>query len=150
MYRMLPDAKLIVSGGVLREGDKSVALLMADYLQQMGVPAEDIIVEGASRNTYENLREVEKIVGSEPTVLVAAGCDMRRVMGVAKKLQMNLIPAPACIWTLQDYPPGMKMSEWIVDFFICFGRPSTENLYRLQWAYHEYAGHLWYQLLDRI
>ena len=150
LYRLLPGSKLIVSGGVLREGDRPVAALMAEYLQEMGVPAEDLIVEGNSQNTYENLWEVREIVGHDPFILVAPGCDMRRVIAVAQKLQMNPIPAPACIWTLQNYTANMKASEWIADFFSSFAYPSTENLVRLQWAYHEYAGYIWYRLLNRI
>jgi uncharacterized SAM-binding protein YcdF (DUF218 family) len=107
-------------------------------------------VEGNSRNTYENLWEVREMVGSDPIILVAPGCDMRRVLAVGKKLKMNLIPAPACIWTLQDYPAAMKASGWIADFFRELTHPSVEKLYRLQWAYHEYAGYAWYRFLNRI
>jgi uncharacterized SAM-binding protein YcdF (DUF218 family) len=150
LYRLVPGSKLILSGGVAREGDKSVAALMADCLQQMGVPASDLIVEGASQNTYENLREVKKRVGTHPFILVATACDLRRAVAVAKKLGMNSIPAPARIWTLQNYPTRNGLSDQFAYFFGSLGSPSLDNLSRLQWAYHEYLGYAWYRLLGRI
>jgi uncharacterized SAM-binding protein YcdF (DUF218 family) len=139
LYRQLPDAKLIMSGGVVREGERPLAASMSDFLQQMGVPAGDIIVEGNSRNTYENLSEVRKLIGSKPFILVAQACDLRRAMAVARKLDMNPTPAPACYWVL----PRHTYSEALI-------YPSTERLRRIQWACHEYVGYIWYKLLGRI
>jgi uncharacterized SAM-binding protein YcdF (DUF218 family) len=150
LYRLLPGSKLITSGGLGPRGEKPFAASMADFLRQVGVPDRDLIVEGNSRNTYENLVEVHKIIGSAPFILVASACDLKRAMAVARKLDMNPVPAPAFIWALQHYPPGMSLKDWIGDFFKRFTRPSTENLSRLQWAYHEYVGYVWYQLSGRI
>jgi uncharacterized SAM-binding protein YcdF (DUF218 family) len=150
LYRLIPGAKLVTAGGVARGGHKPVSGMMADFLQQMGVPSTDIIVEGNSRNTYENLLELKKIVGTDPFILVAAACDLRRAVAVSKKLQMNPLPAPSCIWTLQNYPRNMNPTQQLIDFAKSFASPSLENLPRLQWAYHEYVGYMWYQLLDRI
>lgn len=129
---------------------KPVAASMADFLQQMGVPDENLIIEGHSRNTYENLVEVKKIVGSDRFILVASACDLRRAVAVAHKLKMKPIPAPANIWSLQHHPTDTGFSKRITDFFKSFAYPSTDNLYRIQWAYHEYVGYVWYRLLGRI
>ncbi len=150
LYRIIPGAKLITSGGVARSGDKPVAAIMADFLQQMGAPAKDLIVEGNSRNTYENLVEVKKIVGSRPFILVALGCDLKRAAAVAGKLKMQVIPAPAGLWAVQHHRTDMSFSEKIADFFVSFAHPSLTNLLKLQWAWHEYNGLLWYRLLGRI
>jgi uncharacterized SAM-binding protein YcdF (DUF218 family) len=150
LYKLIPGAKMITSGGIARSSDKSVAAIMADFLQQMGVPAEDLIVEGNSRNTYENLVEVRKIVGSRPFILVALGCDMKRATAVAGKLKMHAIPAPAGLWAVQHHRADMSFSEKVGDFFARFAHPSLTNLSKLQWAYHEYVGLLWYRLLGRI
>jgi uncharacterized SAM-binding protein YcdF (DUF218 family) len=148
LYRLIPGAKLITSGGVARTGDKSVAALMADFLQQMGVPTRDLIVEGNSRNTYENILMVKEFVGEDPFILVAAACDLRRAVAVAQKLQMNPIPAPSGIWTLQNHPKDAGIFDQFIGFFK--SGPSLNNLFRLQWAYHEYLGYIWYKLLDRV
>jgi uncharacterized SAM-binding protein YcdF (DUF218 family) len=150
LYRLLPGAKLVMSGGILRAGDRPVGALMADFIRQMGVPASDILVEGNSLNTYENLFEVRKLVQSKPFILVAAACDSRRAAAVAKKLRMNPFPAPSCIWTLRKGPGEGNTEEEFNDFFGSIRNPSFETLSRLQWACHEYLGYIWYCLLDRI
>ncbi len=150
LYRLIPGAKLLMSGGVIRSGEKPVAAMMADFLQQMGVPAKDLIVEGNSRDTYENLFEVRKLVGTGPFILVAPAADLRRAVAVAQKLDMKPIPAPSCIWTLQHQLSYLSKAEQIEHFFTTFGSPSLNNLTRLQWAYHEYLGYIYYRYLGRI
>jgi uncharacterized SAM-binding protein YcdF (DUF218 family) len=150
LYRLIPGAKLILSGGAARPGDRPVGAVMADFLHQMGVPAKDLLVEGNSQNTYENLREVRRLVGAQPFILVALGCDLRRAVAVAQKLEMQSIPAPACFWASQRYRANMRSTAWIADFFASFARPSLANLTKLQWAYHEYLGYIWYKILGRI
>jgi uncharacterized SAM-binding protein YcdF (DUF218 family) len=149
LHRLLPNAKLIVSGGVAEKGKRSVAAVMADFLQELGVPKESLIIEGNAQNTFENLREVKNLVGTAPFILVASGCDLRRAVAVAKKLQMNPIPAPAYIWTLQRHPINWTLTDWAVNYFRNHGYISL-NIFRLQWAYHEYVGYLWYSFLERI
>jgi uncharacterized SAM-binding protein YcdF (DUF218 family) len=150
LYRLIPGAKLILSGGVARPGDKPVAAIMADFLRQLGVTDKDLIVEGNSRNTYENLLEVKKLVGSQPFILVALGCDLRRAVAVAQKLQMQSVPAPAGLWTLQHHPANMSVPQRVADLLSGFAHPSVTRLSKLQWAYHEYVGYIWYQLLGRL
>jgi uncharacterized SAM-binding protein YcdF (DUF218 family) len=150
LHRLLPNAKLIVSGGVAEEGKRSVAAVMADFLQELGAPKESLIIEGNSKNTYENLREVKNLAGTEPFILVASGCDLRRAVAVAKKLQMNPIPAPAYIWTLQRQPINWTLADWAANYFKNRGYISLKSIARLQWAYHEYVGYLWYSFLERI
>ena len=149
LYRLLPGSSLILSGSVVRKGDKPVAVLMADFLQQMGVPARDLIVEANSRNTFENLYEVKKLVGSNPFILVTSACDLRRAMAVARRLRMAPVPAPACIRALQHHPKDAGFRERAAVFFRRF-IPSLDNFSKLQWAYHEYIGYIWYMLLGRI
>ena len=150
LYRLAPKTKLILSGGIVRAGERSVASSMADFLRQMGVPPQDLIVEENSANTYQNLCEVKKLTEANPFILVASACDLRRAMAVAKKLEMNPIPASANIWTLQDHPPKLTLSDEYSTYIKKRGYVSFNNLSRLQWAYHEYLGYLWYQLLERI
>ena len=150
LYRLVPGAKIITSGGVVRQGDKPMAGIMADFLQQMGVPFEDLIIEGNSQTTYENMLEVRKLLGTEQFFLVAPACDMRRAVGVALKLKMDLIPAPSYIWTLQHYPRDRAFRGQAVAFLRRFAQPSIANFSRLQWACHEYLGYAWYRMLGRI
>jgi uncharacterized SAM-binding protein YcdF (DUF218 family) len=150
LYRLLPGAKLIFSGGVMRKGDKSVAGIMADFVHQMGVPRQDIVLEGNSLSTYENMVEVKKLVGSSSFILVTGASHMRRAVGVARKLQMSPLPAPARIRTSQNYPSGTRVVDYVGTFLRHSGHPSYERLSALQRAYHEYLGYFWYRVLGRV
>jgi uncharacterized SAM-binding protein YcdF (DUF218 family) len=150
LYRQLPKSKIVVTGGILKKGDKPIAEQMADFILAMGISTEDVLVEGRSRNTYENLVEVKPIVGQNPFILVTSACHLRRAMAIAHKLGMAPIAAPACIWTLQEFPPGKPWSAWSLKVLKSFGYPSVARLGSLQLAYHEYVGFVWYRLLGRL
>lgn len=149
LYRQRP-MPVIVSGGVGRQKDRPLAAIMADFLREMGVPGDSIVVEGRSRNTYENLLQVRTIVRERPFLLVATASDMRRAIAVARKLKMAAVPAPACFWAIQYHPPGMSWSAWTFELAEALGHPSEKRWTYLQSAYHEYVGYIWYAMLDRI
>jgi len=150
LYREIPGAKLILSGGVVRQQDGPVANLMADFVRAMGVPDRDIVVEGGSTTTYGNLAEVKKIVGSEPFILVTSSGELRRAAAVARRLGMKPLAAPAAIWAARYFPAGMSWLEWGWKFIGETGYPKTQRLGYLQRAYHEYIGYVWYWMLGRV
>jgi uncharacterized SAM-binding protein YcdF (DUF218 family) len=150
LYRLLPGAKLVFSGGVLRKGDKSVAGIMADFVYQLGVPRQDIVLEANSLNTYENMVEVKKLVGSSSFILVTGASHMRRAAGIARKLQMHPYPAPARIRTSQNYPFGTRAADYVGTFIRHFSHPSYERFSALQRAHYEYLGYFWYWVLGRV
>ncbi len=150
LYRQDPRVKLLMSGGILKKGDPAIAALMADFAKAMGVPGEDIQVEGDSRDTYESSLEVRRILGDKHFFLVTSGYHLRRAMAIAKKLQMHAIAAPAQIWTLQHFPPDMSWTAWSLQVLESFSTPSQYRLIYLQRASHEYVGYLWYWIKGRI
>jgi uncharacterized SAM-binding protein YcdF (DUF218 family) len=150
LYRELPGVKLVVSGGVLRAGERPIADLMADFAKAMGVPEGDVVIETKSETTHENLVEVKKIIGSEPFILVTSACDLRRSTAVARNLGMKPLAAPAAIWAAQNYPAGMPWLEWSRKLIEGVATPSTSRFGYLQWAYHEYVGYAWYWMLGRV
>lgn len=150
LYRELPKARLIVSGGSVPPGSTPVANLMADLARAMGVPGQDIVVEGLSTTTYENLLEVHKMVGSEPFILVTSSGELRRATAVAHRLEMKPLPAPAAIWAAPYYPPRMPWLEWGRRVIEDLGDPSADRLLYLQRAYHEYLGYVWYWMRGRV
>jgi uncharacterized SAM-binding protein YcdF (DUF218 family) len=93
---------------------------------------------------------VKPIVGQKPFILVTSACHLRRAMAIAHKLGMTPVAAPACIWTLQEFPPGKPWSTWAIKVLKSFGYPSVARLGALQLAYHEYVGFIWYRLLGRL
>jgi uncharacterized SAM-binding protein YcdF (DUF218 family) len=146
LYRLVPRSTLIVSGGVLREGDPPIAQLMAEFLVSMGVPQNDIGVEGSSENTYENLRNVKSLVGDRAFYLVTSAYHMPRTMAVARQLGMHAIPSPAFIRKLQGSPPETTVGRSIMLILKEYGIPSGSRLTDLQRTFHEYVGYLWYRI----
>ena len=150
LYREIPGAKLILSGGVVRQQDGPVANLMADFARAMGVPDRDIVVEAGSTTTYGNLAEVKKIIGSEPFILVTSSGELRRAAAVARRLGMKPLAAPAAIWAARYFPAGMSWLEWSWKFVSEAGSPKANRLGYLQRVYHEYLGYIWYWMLGRV
>ena len=145
IYREIPDARILMSGGQVRFGDVPISMIMAEFARTMGVPADDILVEDRSSTTYENLFEVKKLIGSEPFILVTSSVSMRRAMGVAEKLGMSAIPAPAAIWASRYYTADLSAWESIRKFVGDIGHPKNRRIEYLQRVYHEHLGYLWYR-----
>ena len=98
-------------------------------------------MEGQSQNTYENLVYVQRMIGTQPFILVAAACDLPRAIAVAHKLGLHQVAAPTAIRTLQQ-PANSRRVSRVLEVFTT---PASERLPRLQLAFHEYVGYLWYK-----
>lgn len=77
---------LVVSAGLAEPepGRATEAQLVADKLVAWGIPADRVVVEGRSRNTRENAREVARIVrerGWKTVLLVTSAGHLKRAMG---------------------------------------------------------------------
>jgi uncharacterized SAM-binding protein YcdF (DUF218 family) len=150
IYRAMPAAKIIVSGGVVRKGDKPIAELMGEFLIALGVPKNDVLIENRSRDTAENLSSVRHWVAAEPYYLVTSSYHLRRAVGVARKLGMRPVPCPAFVKTLQFHPRGRTWSQWSLQMFLSFGFPSRDRINLIQRSFHEYVGYAWYRATGRI
>ncbi len=146
LYRQIPGAKLIVSGGVVHRGDRPIAEIMASLIQQLGIPAGDIILERGSLTTYQNVVHAKVLAGAAPFVLVTSASSMPRAMSVAHKLGANAVPAPACMWALHEFPREMTLREWVRAVLHGFAHPSHDRIAQLQIFSHEVLGMLWYRL----
>ncbi len=79
-----PQVTIVVSGGQGADEPTTEALAMSNYLQGQGVPGEQIIEEGASHNTYQNLTNSVALMaaagydGSEDVVIVSSGFHLTR------------------------------------------------------------------------
>ncbi len=95
LYKLGYIKKILVSGGSGRLIDigEVEADLIASALVTMGVPEEDIVKEGESRNTYESAIAVKKILEGkftpEQCVLITSGYHMRRSLACYKKAGWN-------------------------------------------------------------
>jgi len=98
-------SKILLSGGIVNGWDKGHAEDMRDKAIELGVKAEEIIIEGESQNTVENmlcsllalqrtfwLNRVNKVL------LVTTTYHMRRSLAIARYLfpdHIKVIPCPA-------------------------------------------------------
>lgn len=97
LYHRGMAPKIIVCGGILRQGSDPVSLLMARFLVRLGVRESDITTETSSQDTRENLLFSKKIMthqGVKNGLLVTSCSHMRRSLAVARRLDMELNPAP--------------------------------------------------------
>ncbi len=90
--------KLLLTGGsgALLNDRKSEAPRVYNYLIKMGVPEEDIIVEGESRNTYENAIFTKKILDEKYPrsnyLLITSATHIRRAAACFDKAGVSYTP----------------------------------------------------------
>ena len=107
-YKAGRSGKLMLCGGALRnfpDGTCSEAQHMYKTALEMGIPAEDIILENASQNTVENilyaLIELQRtfwLNNVHRVLLVTTAYHMRRSLAIARYLfpaHVQVIPCPA-------------------------------------------------------
>lgn len=99
LARRYPDAKIVVSGGTgtaVLEGegdaDTSVRLFTA-----LGIPQSRLVLEPDSRNTYENVENIRKMIEPGPDetwLLVTSAFHMPRSVGLFRKVAFPVTPWP--------------------------------------------------------
>jgi uncharacterized SAM-binding protein YcdF (DUF218 family) len=129
------EVKIIISGTDPLLPTSEEALGVKKFFVSRGLEEENIIIEGRSRNTWENIRNVKEIVGEEPFFLVTSAYHMERAKREFEKVEANFIPAPT------DFK--VKTEKYnALDFF-----PDAQNLRNSDLAVHEYLGILWYNFV---
>ncbi|MEQ1942713.1 YdcF family protein [Mesorhizobium sp. VNQ89] len=132
LARRYPDARIVISGGtgtVILDGegdaDTSVKLFTA-----LGIPQDRLVLEGESRNTYENVENIRKLVAPGPDetwLLVTSAFHMPRSVGLFRKAGFPVTPWPVDyrtsgqegIGVFKDNPADslaattMAIREWI-------------------------------------
>jgi uncharacterized SAM-binding protein YcdF (DUF218 family) len=94
-----PEAKVVFTGGVggLLSNDVEATGPVSQFLKDTGVAPDRIIVEGRSRNTYENAVFTREIVDPKPGerwYLVTSGYHMPRAIGLFRKANFDVIAYP--------------------------------------------------------
>ncbi|MFH0780156.1 MAG: ElyC/SanA/YdcF family protein [Parcubacteria group bacterium] len=126
--------KVIITGtDALNPQNTSESRKTKEFLIERGIPAEKVIIEDRSRNTFESARNVEKSIGQGPFILVTSSYHMLRSMYAFEKAGMHPIPAPANFSESED-------AYNLFDFL-----PNPENLKTVNLATHEYLGLLYYK-----
>lgn len=104
--------RVLLSGGAL-EGDVSEAQGMAAAMRQLGVPDSALILENASRSTYENaalsMEEIEQH-NIRTVLLVTSAVHMPRAMAVFRKQGMQA--TAAAVPPQIQLPDDGSLSPW--------------------------------------
>ncbi len=141
LYRLYPRSKLVLSGGLNCRPDAPEAnLTNYRFAAEMGVPADDILIERASKDTDDQARLLAPILGAEPFILVTSASHMPRTMELFRAAGMQPIPAPT------DHHTGL----YGIFSKEAFGPeslyPNSGSLEKSEIALYEYLGLLWTQL----
>jgi uncharacterized SAM-binding protein YcdF (DUF218 family) len=98
LYQKGYAPKIIFSGGAMQVGLRPDAELMAKLALSLGVPEDDILIEGESKNTFENIVNTFKLMQKNhlnSALLVTTSFHMRRAQMVADKNTPGVFsPAP--------------------------------------------------------
>ncbi len=132
LYRIRPKP-VIVSGGHVNPFTpaKDENRIARDYLVRWGIPKEDVLGEGNSRDTFESAIEVEKLLlekGWKRYLLVTSAAHMPRSMLAFKAKAPEPIPAPG------DFSVGKFQREPFQLF------PSESAAREVLASLHEYVG----------
>jgi len=142
LARRFPEAKIVLSGGNANPFHplSTEAEVGRQLLESLGVAADRIVMEGRSRNTYENAIFTRETIHPKPDehwLLVTSAYHMSRAMGVFRAAGFNV----------EAYPVDWRTRGWIDA-----GRPFltlSGGLGRLDTAAHEWVGLVSYRLVGR-
>ena len=137
------DAKVVFTGGVgtlLAPGVEATGPV-ARFLMDAGIAQDRLIMEGQSRNTYENARLTRDLVQPAPGerwYLVTSAYHMPRAIGLFRKAGFDVVAYPVDYRTRGE-EDGLRLFERI-----------PQGLMRLDLAVNEWIGLLAYRALGRI
>lgn len=115
---------------------------MKQFLMDLGVPADKILLESESRNTYENgifTREKLKALGAKKVILVTSAWHLRRSILTFKQMGMEVIPS-GC-----DYE-ALAIRSGFLPTTILYYLPSSEYISRNSYSAKEHLGYWAYWL----
>jgi uncharacterized SAM-binding protein YcdF (DUF218 family) len=136
---------IAVTGGspkVFKKDDPAEALRLYPELRAQGIPGERIIVESASRNTFENAvfvrRKLDSLQLKPPYLLVTSALHIPRALAVFKKAGIEVIPCPAAFKQVNG-------SKSFVDYIA----PSFELLTQWRFFLKEVVGLVVYRITGK-
>lgn len=141
LARRYPRAKLAFSGvtGTIYGNGSADAYVARNLFLAFGISEERLIIEGRSRNTFENVRFSQALLNPKPGetwVVVTSAMHMPRTLGLFAKADWHVLPYPVDYQTSgrARFAPTLRF---------------TENLYAFDAALREWVGLLSYRLMGR-
>ena len=112
IYKSGQVKKVIFTGGIGSDDEKSEAQVAKEYAINHGVSIGDILIEDKSTLTVENLRFSASLLNSNNLSLVLIVSDplhMKRAMTIVADLDINALPSPTETSRYQSYSSRSKM-----------------------------------------
>jgi uncharacterized SAM-binding protein YcdF (DUF218 family) len=141
MYRQGNSCPIVVSGMSADPNGADYGAAMRDFLVQLGVRADHVIVEGHSLTTYENAVESCKLLQARQLsriLLVTDATHMKRAAGCFRKQGLEVIPCGAMY----------RRHDTEFEFSRLIPQPGVAD--RCQRICHEWLGLAWYWWRGRI
>jgi uncharacterized SAM-binding protein YcdF (DUF218 family) len=139
IFRLLGSRlPVVATGGFTAAGRRTTeAALMANVLVDLGVPSDQIVIEGQSRNTHEQALHVTQLLqarGINRFVLVTSPTHIWRSTIAFRAQNVDVVPSPAAL--LPDDAPRRR-----------FFTPNIESLRTSDDAVYDYAalGYYWWR-----
>lgn len=148
LYKQGKAPLVILSGGRIewQGGGPPESADMAKLVEALGVPANAIVQDPTSLNTYENAVNVKQILqarGLNRVLLVTSAMHMPRALRVFYRQGIEALPAPTDFLVSEQEirEPNTTWQARLLSW-----PPEAENLYRLTRALKEYIGIGFYKL----
>jgi len=135
LYRQLPAAKLLLSGGTY-DGKMTEASQLAMLASWFGIPSRDVVLETDSINTADQAVAIKKILGNKPFYLVTSAIHMPRALAFCRQQGLTPIAAPT------DFTYYWDDERWEKTYL-----PNPKNPVYVNIAWHEILGRAWAWLL---
>ncbi|WP_240725169.1 YdcF family protein [Mangrovimicrobium sediminis] len=130
-------APLVLLSGGSGTGGRPEAEQMAEFMTLMGVPADALLLERASRDTHENAVYSAILLQSRQVrtvLLVTSAFHMPRAVPLFRREGFEVIPAPTDFQRLADPPVVPRLL------------PTVDDLQRTTQGLREYVGTTYYSL----
>jgi len=141
IYRQGNPCPVLLSGANSDPESAKLAETMRDFLLQMGVRAEDLIVENQSLTTYENAVQSRKLLEQRHLnriILITDATHLRRAVGCFRKQGVDVVP---CGCQYRAHELEFAFSEFL---------PQPIIAEKCQRVCHEWLGLAWYWFRGRI
>ena len=121
LYKTGRIKKIIISAGTIEANKPKEANYIFNRMLQLGIPAEDLVIENESKNTFENAKfskeKIDSLKLPPPYILVTSAMHMRRSLQVFKKAGISVVPYP-CNYEVLDQKLGF--TDFIVPRFYLY------------------------------
>lgn len=141
LYRQLPHAKLILSGGFpnVKPDSITTADAMANIAVRWGIPESDIVLSRYPVNTEAEAKAAKKWVKpGEMLILVTSAVHMPRAMAVFDKQNFSVVPAPT--------EPSVKKAKEPKYAVWARMMPQASNIALAEKSVRETVGYWWARL----